>query len=136
MEKIIVDLVNSAIEARKNAYVRYSHFQVGAAVLCDDGSIYTGCNVENASYGATICAERVAITKAVSEGKRRIIKIAIVGGPAGRPVSKTMPCGICRQFLSEFGSKETEIILASTEDSMLKYYLYTLGELLPEVFSL
>ena len=91
-------LIEMAEEAMKNAYAPYSSFSVGAAVLTDDGSVYTGCNIENSSYGATICAERTAIVKAVSEGKRKFEKIAIVSSSG----DLTYPCGMCRQVMSEF----------------------------------
>ena len=91
-------LIEMAEEAMKNAYAPYSSFSVGAAVLTDDGSVYTGCNIENSSYGATICAERTAIVKAVSEGKRKFEKIAIVSSSG----DLTYPCGMCRQVMAEF----------------------------------
>ena len=91
-------LIEMAEEAMKNAYAPYSSFSVGAAVLADDGSVYTGCNIENSSYGATICAERTAIVKAVSEGKRKFEKIAIVSSSG----DLTYPCGMCRQVMAEF----------------------------------
>ena len=95
------ELIRQAMEARKNSYSPYSGFQVGAALLCEDGTVYTGCNVENAAYGPTNCAERTAVFKAVSEGKREFKRIAIVGGHEGESVAPT-PCGVCRQVLSEF----------------------------------
>ncbi|WP_238625280.1 cytidine deaminase [Aggregatilinea lenta] len=90
-------LIDAAASARKNAYAPYSNFTVGAAILGDSGTVYSGCNVESASYGATICGERTAAVKAISEGERRFRAVAIVTGNAA------MPCGICRQFLYEFG---------------------------------
>ncbi len=101
------NLVSKAFEGRKNAYAPYSNFKVGAAVLTEDGKIYTGCNIENASYGATNCAERTAIFKAISEGHKTIEAIAIVGVIN----DYTYPCGICRQVISEFASDNTKIIL-------------------------
>ncbi|MBR5467693.1 MAG: cytidine deaminase [Firmicutes bacterium] len=92
------ELVKMAEEAMENAYSPYSKFKVGAALAADDGSVYTGCNIENSSFGATICAERTAIVKAVSEGKRKFEKIAIVSSSG----DTTYPCGICRQVMSEF----------------------------------
>ncbi|PHS36617.1 MAG: cytidine deaminase [Alkaliphilus sp.] len=121
------ELINKAIEARKNAYVPYSNFPVGAAVLMDSGKIYTGCNVEAASYGATNCAERTAIFKAVSEGERKIEAIAIVGDLN----AITYPCGICRQVFIEF-AKEMKIIVATSEN---KYKEYSLGEIMPFSFT-
>jgi len=121
------ELINKAIEVRKNAYVPYSKFPVGAAVLMDSGKIYTGCNVELASYGATNCAERTAIFKAVSEGERKIEAIAIVGDLN----TITYPCGICRQVFVEF-AKEMKIIVATSKDN---YKEYSLGEIMPFSFT-
>ncbi len=120
-----IKLIERAIEAQKNAYVPYSHFHVGAALLTEDGDIYTGCNIENASYTPTVCAERTAIFKAVSEGHKKIKKIAIVGDS-----DLTYPCGVCRQVIREFG-KNAEIIIANSPDN---YKTYTLEELLPHSF--
>ncbi|MCB2294470.1 cytidine deaminase [Clostridium algoriphilum] len=121
-------LVSKALEARKNSYSPYSKFKVGAAVLTEDGKIYTGCNIENASYGATNCAERTAIFKAVSEGHKTIKAIAIVGVENGY----TYPCGICRQVIAEFASEDTEIILGKSEND---YLVKTLDEILPGAFT-
>lgn len=118
-------LIEKALEAKKNAYVPYSNFHVGAAVLMDDGSIYKGCNIENASYTPTICAERTAIFKAVSEGKMQIDKIAIVGD-----ANPTYPCGVCRQVIREFG-RDSKIIIANSVDV---YKIYDLEDLLPYSF--
>lgn len=118
-------LIEKALEAKKNAYVPYSNFHVGAAVLMDDGSIYTGCNIENASYTPTICAERTAIFKAVSDGKMQIDKIAIVGD-----ANPTYPCGVCRQVIREFG-RDSKIIIANSVDD---YKIYDLEDLLPYSF--
>ena len=123
-------LIKMAIEARENAYVPYSGFKVGAALLAEDGSIYTGCNVENASFGGTVCAERVAYLKAVSEGKRSFIKIAIAGGKDN--VTPTPPCGICRQVLSELCADSLQVLMATGEGYGFK--ASTLGNLLPEGF--
>ena len=132
------ELVQKAIEMTKMSYVPYSHFHVGAALLDKNGKIWTGCNIENATYGATNCAERTAIFKAVSEGVRDFEAIAIVGGPEGADGSPVLeefcpPCGICRQVLSEFCSKNFKIILANKKGEQK---LFTLAELLPESFSL
>ena len=110
-------LINAALEARTRAYAPYSHFAVGAAVLTKDGQVYTGCNVENASYGATNCAERTAIFKAVSEGNKEIIKIAIVGGKIGEEITEyAYPCGVCRQVMAEFSNpKELKVLVAKSE---------------------
>lgn len=132
------ELVQKAIEMTKMSYVPYSHFHVGAALLDKNGKIWTGCNIENATYGATNCAERTAIFKAVSEGVHDFEAIAIVGGPEGADGSPVLeefcpPCGICRQVLSEFCSKNFKIILANKKGEQK---LFTLAELLPESFSL
>ncbi|RMD02407.1 cytidine deaminase [Clostridium autoethanogenum] len=122
------NLVSKAFEGRKNAYAPYSNFKVGAAVLAEDGKVYTGCNIENASYGATNCAERTAIFKAISEGNRSIKAIAIVGVEN----DYTYPCGVCRQVIAEFASKDAEIILGKGES---EYIVKTLDELLPGAFT-
>lgn len=118
-------LIEKALEARDKAYVPYSNFHVGAAVLVDDGTVYTGCNIENAAYTPTVCAERVSIFKAVSDGKTSIEKIAIVGD-----ADMTYPCGVCRQVIREFG-KDAEIIIANSEED---YKVYKLEDLLPHGF--
>lgn len=120
-------LISKALEAREFAYVPYSKFKVGAAVLTEDGNVYTGCNVENVSYGATNCAERTAVFKAVSEGHRKIKAIAIVGSSE----EYTYPCGICRQVISEFAQEDTKIIVAKNER---KYTVTKLEEILPNAF--
>ena len=118
-------LIEKALEAKKNAYVPYSNFRVGACLLTEDDKIYTGCNIEIASYSPTICAERTAIFKAVSEGHRKIKAIAVVGDS-----NYTFPCGVCRQVMREFG-KNVSIIIANSLDD---YKIYTLDELLPNSF--
>ena len=126
------ELIRAALTARKMAYTPYSHYQVGAALLAENGEIISGCNIENASYGATCCAERTAVFKAVSEGKRRFHAIAIAGGLEGEePVDYAYPCGICRQVLNEFGGEELTVIVAK---SVTDYREHTLGELLPHGF--
>ena len=132
------ELVQKAIEMTKMSYVPYSHFHVGAALLDKNGKIWTGCNIENATFGATNCAERTAIFKAVSEGVRDFEAIAIAGGPEnsnGKPVLEDFcpPCGICRQVLSEFCSRDFKIILTNGKGGQKNF---TLAELLPESFSL
>ncbi len=132
------ELIEIAIKMQDRSYVPYSHFHVGAALLAKNGNIYTGCNVENAAYGPSNCAERTAIFKAVSEGDKDFAAIAIVGGPEedlGKVVIKDYcpPCGVCRQVLSEFCDKDFQIILAKSPDD---YKVYSLGELLPLSFSL
>ena len=124
----VKELVKTAIKARELAYVPYSNFKVGAAIEMEDGSIYTGCNIENASYGATNCAERTAIFKAISEGHRKIKKIAVVGDMS----AYTSPCGICRQVIAEFADKDIEIILVKNEE---EFQVKTLEEILPGAFT-
>ena len=126
------ELIQYAIEARKQAYTPYSHFRVGAALLAADGTVYSGCNVENAAYTPTNCAERTAFFKAVSEGKREFIAIAIVAAPEGEPLRKTAPCGVCRQVMMEFCHPETFRVIsaASVED----YEVFTLAQLMPMGF--
>lgn len=122
-------LIRAALEARERAYIPYSGYAVGAAVLMESGKIYTGCNIENASYGATNCAERTAIFKAVSEGERKCAAIAIAGGRAGSVLTDyAHPCGICRQVMREFGGKDMPVLVAKSEDD---YREYTLDGLLP-----
>lgn len=121
------ELVLLAKEAMEHAYVPYSHFQVGAALLAKDGRVFKGCNIENASYGATNCAERTAIFKAVSEGVREFEKIAVVASSG----DYASPCGICRQVLFEF-LPDGKVILDSDENGMA---VYTVRELLPSGFS-
>lgn len=123
-------LVKTAIKARENAYAPYSGFKVGAALVSEDGTVYAGCNIENASFGATVCAERVALFKAVSEGKSRFTAIAIAGGKDA--VSPTPPCGICRQVLAEHCEATLEVLIA--EDESGAYTKTTLGALLPNGF--
>lgn len=126
-------LIQMALDARKNAYAPYSHYQVGAALLADSGEIFTGCNVENASYGASCCAERTALFKAVGEGKRRFCAIAVAGGMEGRePQGYAYPCGICRQVLREFaGGEGMSVIVAKSAG---EFEEYPLSELLPHSF--
>lgn len=129
-----VSLMEKAQEARAYAYTPYSHFAVGAALLCEDGSVVTGCNVENAAYSPGNCAERTAVFKAISEGKRKFKAIAVVGAKEGEtPDGDTVcsPCGVCRQVLREFCEpKDLRVYL--TDGKML--YCYTLDELLPLSF--
>lgn len=119
-------LVAQALEARKNAYAPYSQFAVGACVRGESGDLYTGANVENASYGLTMCAERVAVFKAVEAGERKIRAVAVVS-PTAAP-----PCGACRQVLAEFGDKDLEVMVADLEGETKTY---TLGQLIPESFT-
>jgi cytidine deaminase len=120
--------IKEAFEAKENAYAPYSKFKVGAAVLCSDGTVYKGCNIENASYSATICAERSAFASAVSDGKRDFVAIVITGGE-----NYCYPCGICRQFIAELVDSEFKIVLAKSETETK---VYKIGELLPEAFVL
>lgn len=121
------ELVNLAVKIRENAYVPYSGFHVGTALFADNGKIYTGCNVENASYGAAICAERTAIVKAISDGAKKILAIA-VSSDSNLP---TMPCGICRQVLSEFCSSNMPLFLSSRKG---EYKVFSFDEILPHSF--
>lgn len=123
------ELINKAYEAMEKAYAPYSRFLVGAALITEEGKIFTGCNIENASYGVAICAERTAIAKAVSEGYTKIKKIAVVASTH----EATYPCGICRQVLSEF-MDNNGIILTSDEKKGIQEY--SLEELLPYSFKL
>ena len=126
------ELIALAFEAQKRAYVPYSHFQVGAALLTKEGKVFTGCNIENAAYTPTNCAERTAIFKAVSEGYMEFEKIAVVGNMEGEKGDYCPPCGVCRQVMREFCSPESfEIILARSEED---YRTYRLEELLPTGF--
>ena len=126
-------LIQAAKNAMANAYAPYSGFQVGAALLCNDGRVFTGCNVENASFSVTACAERTALFKAVSEGCRSFKALAVVGGKDGYCDDFAWPCGACRQALSEFCGEDFRVILA-TDDGSVR--LATLGELLPGSFHL
>ena len=127
----IQELCKAAIDIRKNCYAPYSHFLVGAALLTSGGKIYTGVNIENAAYGPSNCAERTAVFKAVSEGEKDFVAIAIAGGPEGGDVQYCPPCGVCRQVLAEFCGGDLEIILPSSSGEPKRY---TLAELLPESF--
>ena len=131
-ENEIKSLVRRALDMRIFSYTPYSHFNVGAALLAKNGEVYTGCNIENASYTPTNCAERTAFFKAVSEGVKEFKAIAIVGGEDGATeLDYCPPCGVCRQVMSEFCDDEFIIILAKSED---EYKIYTLPEILPERF--
>lgn len=132
-EDINQTLVEAAIEATKFAYVPYSNFKVGAAILADNGKIYTGCNIENASYSPTNCAERTAIFKAVSEGVTKFKKIAVIGGPGGNLENYCPPCGVCRQVISEFADEEFELILGTSKNTYAVYNFFE--EVLPLSFT-
>lgn len=126
-------LIQMAIQAMDHAYTPYSHFKVGAALLTKSGKVYTGCNIENAAFTPTICAERTAVFKAVSDGETEFEAIAVVGGPNGELKETgdfTGPCGVCRQVLMEF-SPEITIISANSVD---EYFVNSLRDLLPKGF--
>ena len=112
------ELIKLAVEARKMSYSPYSGFAVGAALLCADGSVYKGCNIENSAFTPTNCAERTAFFKAVSEGKRDFVKIAVVGGISDKSETENYcpPCGVCRQVMKEFCMSDFEIIMAKNID--------------------
>lgn len=134
MEKILIEkLIKKAIEMLNFSYAPYSNFHVGAALLTSEGEIYKGCNIENAAYGPSNCAERTAIFKAVSEGKKEFEAIAVVGGKNGKIENFCPPCGVCRQVLAEFCKKDFKIVLAKSTN---EYKIMTLEQLLPESFSL
>ncbi len=128
-------LAEQALAMRRFSYIPYSRFSVGAALLGEDGKIYTGCNVENAAYGPSNCAERTAVFKAVSEGCRRFQAIAVAGGPADADPDKGLPecppCGVCRQVLREFCADDFPVILVRSAQD---WRVMTLGELLPASF--
>ena len=127
-EQEIQKLIERAIVAREKTYSPYSHFGVGAALVCEDGSIYEGCNIENASFGLTNCAERTAIFKAVSEGHRDFECLAVYGDTK-EPIS---PCGACRQVMAEFFKSDSKVILIAEDKSTVEM---TVGELLPYSFT-
>ena len=119
-------LIKYALQAMKNAYAPYSQYQVGAAVIADNGTIYTGCNIENAVYPLTTCAERVAITKAISDGAKHIKAVAVATKNGGTP------CGSCRQVMREFGEDDMPIYIAGVDG---QYQIYSLAQLLPLSFT-
>lgn len=126
------ELFQSAINAMNNSYSPYSGCKVGAALICKNGNVYTGTNIENAAFGPTVCAERVAVFKAVSEGEKEFSKIAVVGGKNGIINGIFAPCGVCRQVLREFCDDDFEILLGETKESFKKV---ALSDLLPLSFS-
>jgi cytidine deaminase len=134
-EEDIKHLIEKASKARERAYAPYSKFAVGAAVLTEDGHIFTGANVENASYSMTVCAERMAIGAAVNAGDKKITALAVIGGHIELPKKwrKTPPCGACRQVMAEFMPEDALVIAASLEGS---YDTYILKNLLPVAFKL
>jgi len=125
-------LIQAALEAREHSYSPYSNYRVGAALLTKEGRLYQGCNIENAGYSPTNCAERTAFFKAIYEGERSFEAIAVAGSPAGPCTSYAAPCGVCRQVMMEFcNPKEFRIIIAKSVDEFVEY---TLEELLPMGF--
>ena len=130
-EQLYASLMASAIAAREYSYSPYSGYRVGAALLGADGNIYTGCNIENAGYTPTNCAERTAVFKAVSEGVREFCAIAVVGGSGETLDTACTPCGVCRQVLAEFCEPDMPVILGTPEEMRVM----TLGELLPFAFT-
>lgn len=128
-----LELLEKAKEAMETAYAPYSNFKVGAALETENGVIYTGCNIENSSYGVCNCAERTALFKAISEGQRHFRRMAIVGGKNGIFTDFCYPCGVCRQALSEFVDPSFPILLQNEKGKLIST---TLGELLPEAFAL
>ena len=130
MEQVMIEkLIDTAIEQLKFSYTPYSNFKVGAALLAKNGEIFTGCNIENASYTPTNCAERTAFFKAVSEGVREFRAICIVGGKDGKLTEYTAPCGVCRQVMMEFCDPKTFLIILAVDKE--RYEIYTLEELMP-----
>ena len=126
------ELAALAVEAMGRAYAPYSGYQVGAALLCADGTVYQGCNIENASFSPTVCAERTAFFKAVYDGKRDFVAIAVCGGKNGVMTGAFPPCGVCRQVMREFCEDDFLIYLVEPED---RWETTTLAELLPRSFS-
>ena len=126
------ELCEKAKIALKSAYAPYSNFLVGAALLCEDGEVYLGCNIENSSFGETICAERVAFFKAISEGHKKFSAIAIAGGEKGKITTGAFPCGACRQVMAEFCGEDFEIIVVLKNE----YKVYKLKDLLPNSINL
>ena len=126
------ELIKLAIEARVKAYAPYSHWKVGAALLCKDGTVYKGCNIENSAFSSTVCAERTAIFKAISEGNTEFEKIAVIGGDEKEGITGICtPCGVCRQVMSEFCNPDDfKIICAKSEN---EYVEYSLRQLIPDV---
>lgn len=126
------DLCKAAIEALENSYSPYSNCRVGAALLCENGRVYTGCNIENAAFSPTICAERTAFAKAVSEGERNFSAIAVAGSK-NSALTAFSPCGVCRQVMAEFCEKDFKILVVTNNQNFEEY---TLEQLLPSSFNL
>lgn len=125
-------LIKEALRAREKSYAPYSHFHVGAALLTKNKKVYTGCNIENAAFSPTNCAERTAVFKAVSEGETDFVKIAIVGGAEGKTLEYCPPCGVCRQVLREFVVPEDFVVVLAKSPE--EYKEYNLAELFPKGF--
>lgn len=126
------ELIKTAFAAMQKAYAPYSGYKVGAALLTENDNVYSGCNIENAAYGPTNCAERTAFFKAASEGERKFKKIAVVGGRDGNVNDLFVPCGVCRQVMAEFCSPDFQVIVAVSEND---YKVFRFAELLPMGFS-
>lgn len=126
------ELCKAAIDAMKNAYVPYSGYRVGAALMTEDGKLFTGCNIENAAYTPTVCAERTAFFNAISSGERDFAAIAVAGGKDGIISGAFPPCGVCRQVMAEVCSPDFTVLVVTGEESHKKY---SLNELLPEAFT-
>ena len=139
MEEKYLKLINDAFEIRKKAYSPYSHFKVGAALLCKNGKVYLGCNIENGAFSPTICAERTAFVEAIKNGERDFEAIAIVTGPESADVFEMgSPCGVCRQFMSEFCEDDFKIIMTkiTKEGKLLDHKIFSMTEILPDRFKL
>lgn len=127
------ELCKEAVDAMKNAYAPYSGYKVGAALLTEKGKLFAGCNIENAAYTPTVCAERVALFNAISSGERNFTAIAVAGGKDGVISGAFPPCGVCRQVMAEFCAPDFTVLVVTGEDS---YKKYTLNELFPQAFTL
>ena len=129
----IYQMIQTALKMRERSYCPYSNYAVGTALLTKDGQIFGGCNIENIAFGPSNCAERTSFFKAISDGHKEFVGIAIAGGPAGKePLEYCTPCGVCRQVMAEFCHEDFSIIMAKTDSD---YKIKTLGELLPDSFS-
>lgn len=126
------ELCREAVDAMKNAYAPYSGYKVGAALLTEKGKLFAGCNIENAAYTPTVCAERVALFNAISSGERNFTAIAVAGGKDGVINGAFPPCGVCRQVMAEFCAPDFTVLVVTGEDS---YKKYTLNELFPQAFT-
>ncbi len=139
MDKKYQDLIERAFQVRKKAYSPYSNFKVGAALLCKNGNVYEGCNIENGAFSPTICAERVAFVEAIKNGEREFEAVAIVTGPKDANVYEMgSPCGVCRQFMSEFCNDDFKIIMTKIKSNgeLIDSKEFTMDEILPKRFKL